>query len=36
MTQDQDFGFQPLLWLEAVAQRTKEQEADCDHLAIMF
>jgi len=36
MTQDQNFGFQPSLRLEAVAQRTKEQEADCDHPAIMF
>ena len=36
MTQDQDFGFQPPLRLKPVAQSTKQQEADCEHLAIMF
>jgi hypothetical protein len=36
MPQDQDFGFQPLLRLEAVAQHAQKQEADCNHLAIMF
>ena len=29
MSQYQDFGFQPRPWLEAVAQHTDEQEADC-------
>jgi len=29
MSQHQDFGFQPRPWLEAVAQHTDEQEADC-------
>jgi hypothetical protein len=28
-----DFGFQPLPWLEAVAQHAEKQEADCDHSA---
>jgi hypothetical protein len=28
---DQDFCFQPLLRLEAVAQHAEKQEADCDH-----
>jgi hypothetical protein len=36
MTQNQDFGFQPPLRLEAIAQRAKKQEADCYNLAIMF
>jgi hypothetical protein len=36
MTQDQDFGLQPPLRLEAVAQRAQEQETNRDHLAIMF
>jgi hypothetical protein len=36
MPQDQDFGFQPPSRLEAVAQHTDEQEAHCDHAAIMF
>ena len=36
MAQDQDFGFQPLLRLEAVAQHAEKQEADCNHSAIMF
>jgi hypothetical protein len=36
MAQDQDFGFQPLLRLKAVAQHAEKQEADCDHSAIMF
>ena len=36
MPQDQDFGFQPLLRLEAVAQHAEKQEADCNHSAIMF
>ena len=30
MAQDQDFCFQPLLRLEAVAQHAEKQEADCD------
>jgi hypothetical protein len=36
MAQDQDFGFQPPLRLEPVAKHAEEQEADCDHSAIMF
>ena len=36
MPQDQDFGFQPLLRLEAVAQHAEKQEADYNHSAIMF
>jgi hypothetical protein len=36
MPQDQDFGFKPLLRLEAVAQHAEEQEADYNHSAIMF
>ena len=36
MPQDQDFGLQPLLRLEAVAQHAEKQEADCNHSAIMF
>src|SRR5262249_53488848 len=31
MPQDQDFGFQPPSRLEAVAQHTDEQEANCEH-----
>jgi hypothetical protein len=31
MPQDQDFGLQPSTRLEAVAQHTDEEEADCDH-----
>ena len=34
--QHQDLGFQLLSRLEAVAQHADEQEADCDHAAIMF
>jgi hypothetical protein len=36
MPQYQDFGLQPLSRLEAVAQYADEQEADCNHAAIMF
>jgi hypothetical protein len=36
MPQHQDLGFQLLSRLEAVAQHADEQEADCDHTAIMF
>ena len=36
MPQYQYFGFQPLSRLEAVAQHADEQEADCNHSAIMF
>ena len=36
MAQDQDFGFQPLPRLEVIAQHAKEQEANCNHAAIMF
>jgi hypothetical protein len=36
MPQNQNFGFQPPSRLEAVAQHTDEQEADCNHSAIMF
>jgi hypothetical protein len=36
VAQDQDFGFQPLLRLEAAAQHAKEQEANCYHAAIMI
>jgi hypothetical protein len=36
MPQYQDFGFQPRPRLEEVAQHTDEQEADCNHSAIMF
>jgi hypothetical protein len=36
MPQHQDFGLQPLSRLEAVAQQADEQEADCNHSAIMF
>jgi hypothetical protein len=35
VAQDQDVGFQPLSRLEAVAQHANEQEADCNHSAIM-
>jgi hypothetical protein len=30
------YGFQPQSRLGEVAQRTDEQEADCNHSAIMF
>jgi len=36
MSQYQDFGLQPPSRLEAVAQHADEQEADCNHTAIMF
>ena len=36
MPQDQDLGFQLLARLEPVAQHADEQEADCNHAAIMF
>jgi len=36
MPQHQDLGFQLLSRLEAVAQHADEQEADCNHAAIMF
>jgi hypothetical protein len=36
MPQDQDFGFQSRSRLEAVAQHTDHQEADCNHSATMF
>ena len=36
MPQHQDLGFQLLSRLEVVAQHADEQEADCDHAAIMF
>jgi hypothetical protein len=36
MSQHQDLGCQLLSRLEAVAQHADEQEADCDHTAIMF
>ena len=36
MPQHQDFGLQPLPRLEEVAQQADEQEADCNHSAIMF
>jgi hypothetical protein len=36
MTQYDELRFQLLSWPEAVAQHTDEQEADCNHLAIMF
>jgi hypothetical protein len=35
VAQDQDFGFQPPSRLEAIAQHANEQEADCNHSAIM-
>src|SRR5437763_10450126 len=31
MPKDQDFRFQPASRLEAVAQRTDEEESNCDH-----
>jgi hypothetical protein len=31
MPKDHDFGFQPSTRLEAVAQHTDEEEANCDH-----
>jgi hypothetical protein len=36
MPQDEDFDFQPPSRLEAVAQHADEQEADCNHAAMMF
>jgi len=36
MPQHQDLGFQLLSRLEAVAQHADEQEADCNHVAIML
>jgi hypothetical protein len=36
MPQRQDLGFQLLSRLEVVAQYADEQEADCNHAAIMF
>ena len=36
MPQNQELGFQLLSRLEAVAQHADEQEADCNHAAIMF
>ena len=36
MSQHQDLGFQLLSRLEVVAQHADEQEADCNHAAIMF
>jgi hypothetical protein len=36
MPQYHDLGFQLRSRLEAVAQDADEQEADCDHAAIMF
>ena len=36
MPQNQDFGFELASQLEAVAQRTDEQQANCNHAAIMF
>jgi hypothetical protein len=36
MPQYHDLGFQLLSRLEAVAQHADEQEADCNHVAIMF
>jgi hypothetical protein len=36
MPQHEDFGFQLRSRLEAVAQHTDQQEADCNHTAIMF
>jgi hypothetical protein len=36
MPQHQDFGFQALSRLETVTQHADEQEADCNHSAIMF
>jgi hypothetical protein len=36
MPQYHDLGFQLLSRLEVVAQHVDEQEADCNHAAIMF
>jgi hypothetical protein len=36
MSQHQDLGFQLLSRLEAVTQHADEQEAKCNHAAIMF
>ena len=36
MPQYQDFDFQAPSGLEAVAQHSDEQEADCNHATIMF
>jgi len=36
MPHNQELGFQLLSRLEAVAQHADEQEADCNHAAIMF
>jgi hypothetical protein len=36
MPQHQDLGFQLLSRLEAIAQHADEQEADCNHSAMMF
>jgi hypothetical protein len=36
MPQHQDLGFQLLSRLEVIAQHADEQEADCNHAAIMF
>jgi len=36
MPQHQHLGLQLLSRLEAVAQHADEQEADCNHAAIMF
>jgi len=36
MPQYQNFGFQAPARLEAIAEYADEQEADCNHAAIMF
>jgi hypothetical protein len=36
MPQHQDLGLQLLSRLEAVAQHADEQQANCNHAAIMF
>jgi hypothetical protein len=36
MPQGQDLGFQLRSRLEAIAQHAEEQDADCNHAAIMF
>jgi hypothetical protein len=36
MPQNQDLGCEMASRLEAVAQHVDEQEADCNHSAIMF
>ena len=36
MPQHQNLGFELLTRLEVVAQHADEQEADCNHAAIMF